>query len=157
MRVHVLGEGDVDPNPAQLAEMRELVRQAMDEGAMGVGSSLIYVPATFAETDELVALASVSARCGGMYISHMRDEGDELLESIDELVDDRAAVGRAGRNLSFQAVGAGQLGQASAAAVARVEAARAAGLQDHRRHVQLSRQLDRAQRAISPLGDGGRP
>lgn len=87
VRVHELGEGDVDPNPAQLARMRALVRQAMDEGAMGVGSSLIYAPGSFAETDELVALVTEAGRCGGMYISHMRSEGDRILQSVDELIE----------------------------------------------------------------------
>lgn len=87
VRVHELGEGDVDPDPAQLARMRALVRQAMDEGAMGVGSSLIYAPGSFAETDELVALVTEAGRCGGMYISHMRSEGDRVLQSVDELID----------------------------------------------------------------------
>src|SRR5207253_9420743 len=87
VRVHELGEGDVDPNPAQLARMRALVRQAMDEGAMGLGSALIYAPGSFAETDELVALASEAGRCGGMYISHMRSEGDRILQSVDELIE----------------------------------------------------------------------
>ncbi len=127
VRVHVLGEGDVDPTPTQLSEMRELVRQAMDEGAMGVGSSLIYVPATFAETDELVALASVSARCGGMYISHMRDEGDQLLESIDELVTIARRSGGPAEIYHFKQSGRANWGK-QAAAVARVEAARATGL-----------------------------
>lgn len=127
VRVHVLGEGDVDPNPAQLAAMRDLVRQAMDEGAMGVGSSLIYVPATFAETDELVALASVSARCGGMYISHMRDEGETLLESIDELVEIARRSGGPAEIYHFKQSGRANWGKIGAA-VARVEAARAAGL-----------------------------
>ncbi len=87
VRMHEVGEGDVDPTPAQLARMRELVRNAMNEGAMGVGSSLIYAPGNFAETDELVALVSEAGRCGGMYISHMRSEGDRLLEAVDELVE----------------------------------------------------------------------
>jgi N-acyl-D-amino-acid deacylase len=87
VRVHELGEGDVDPNPAQLARMRALVRQAMDEGAMGVGSSLIYAPGSFAETGELVALVTEAGRCGGMYISHMRSEGDRILQSVDELIE----------------------------------------------------------------------
>ncbi len=86
-RVHVLGEGDVDPTPAQLDEMRRLVRVAMEEGAMGVGASLIYAPGTFAETDELVAISAEAARCGGMYIAHMRSEGERLLEAIDETVE----------------------------------------------------------------------
>ena len=127
VRIHVLGEGDVDPTPAQLEQMRELVRQAMDEGAMGVGSSLIYVPASFAETDELVALASVSARCGGLYISHMRDEGDKLLESIDELVTIARRSGGPAEIYHLKQSGRANWGKLGAA-VARVEAARAAGL-----------------------------
>jgi N-acyl-D-amino-acid deacylase len=87
VRIHELGEGDVDPTPAQLERMRGLVRQAMDEGAMGVGSALMYAPANFAETDEIVALVSEAGRCGGMYISHMRSEGDDILRSIDELIE----------------------------------------------------------------------
>ena len=86
-RVYVLGESDVDPTPAQLDEMRGLVRSAMEEGALGIGASLIYAPGTFAETDELVAISSEAARCGGMYIAHMRSEGDRLLEAIDETVE----------------------------------------------------------------------
>ena len=127
VRTHVLGEGDVDPTPAQLKQMRELVRQAMDEGALGVGSSLIYVPATFAETDELVALASVSARCGGLYISHMRDEGDKLLESIDELVTIARRSGGPAEIYHLKQSGRANWSKLGAA-VARVEAARAAGL-----------------------------
>ncbi len=70
IRIHELGEADVDPTPEQLERMRALVRQAMQEGALGVGSALIYAPANYAETPELVALASEAGRCGGMYISH---------------------------------------------------------------------------------------
>jgi N-acyl-D-amino-acid deacylase len=66
--------------------MRALVRQAMKDGALGVGSSLIYAPATYAETPELVALTTEAAKCGGMYISHMRSEGNKLLEGIDERI-----------------------------------------------------------------------
>ena len=86
-RVHVLGEGDVDPTPAQLEDMRRLVHVAMEEGALGVGASLIYAPGTFAETDELVAISAEAARCGGSYIAHMRSEGDRLLEAIDETLE----------------------------------------------------------------------
>ena len=127
VRIHVLGEDDVDPTPAQLEQMRELVRQAMDEGALGVGSSLIYVPAAFAETDELVALATVSARCGGMYISHMRGEGDKLLESIDELVTIARRSGGPAEIYHLKQSGRANWGKLGAA-VARVEAARAEGL-----------------------------
>jgi N-acyl-D-amino-acid deacylase len=67
--------------------MQHVVRKSMEEGAMGVGSALIYVPGTFAETDELVALASTSARCGGVYMTHMRSEGRGLVEAVDETID----------------------------------------------------------------------
>jgi N-acyl-D-amino-acid deacylase len=87
VRVHELGEKDVDPTAAQLGRMRGLVREAMKEGALGVGSSLIYAPAFYAETPELAALTSEAGKCGGMYISHMRSEGGKLLESVDELID----------------------------------------------------------------------
>jgi N-acyl-D-amino-acid deacylase len=86
VRRHEVGEKDLDPTPAQLKRMQLLVRQAMKEGAMGVGSSLIYAPATYAETPELVAITSEAAKCGGMYISHMRSEGNKLLEAVDELI-----------------------------------------------------------------------
>jgi N-acyl-D-amino-acid deacylase len=69
-----LGEGDVDPTPGQLDKMRALVRTAMNEGALGVGSFLIYAPAAYAETPELIALVAEAKRCGGMYISHMRSK-----------------------------------------------------------------------------------
>lgn len=87
VRVHELGEGDVDPTPEQLTRMRKLVSDAMEDGAVGLGSSLIYAPASYAETPELAALATESARCGGMYISHMRSEADRLLPAVDELIE----------------------------------------------------------------------
>jgi len=86
-RVHELGEKDVDPTPEQLARMKALVRSAMNEGALGLGSSMIYAPAAYAETPELIALATESARCGGMYISHMRSEGDRIEAAVDELIE----------------------------------------------------------------------
>lgn len=86
IRIHELGKKDVDPTPEQLDRMRAMVRQAMEEGAMGVGSALIYAPANYAETAELVALASEAGRCGGMYISHMRSEADNIGEAIDEVI-----------------------------------------------------------------------
>ena len=86
VRVHELGEKDVDPTPEQLDRMRALVRTAMKEGALGVGSSMIYAPASYAETPELIAITSEAGKCGGMYISHMRSEGDRLVEAVDELI-----------------------------------------------------------------------
>jgi N-acyl-D-amino-acid deacylase len=85
-RIHVLGHEDRAPTPDELDRMRALVRQAMEEGALGVASSLIYPPGNFAETDELVALAAVAAEHDGIYISHLRSEGARLLEATDELL-----------------------------------------------------------------------
>lgn len=126
-RVHELGEKDVDPTPAQLDRMRALVRQAMKEGAVGVGSSLIYAPATYAETPELVALATEAAKCGGTYISHMRDEGPKLLEAIDELVTISRESGAPAEIYHYKQAGKGNWDKIDAA-IAKVEEARAAGL-----------------------------
>jgi N-acyl-D-amino-acid deacylase len=87
VRIHELGEGDVDPTPEQLTRMRALVRAAMEEGALGVGSSLIYAPASYAETPELTALVTEAGRCGGMYISHMRSEGSRVVAAVAELIE----------------------------------------------------------------------
>ncbi len=127
VRIHELGEKDVDPTPAQLARMRELVRVAMDEGAMGVGSSLIYAPGNFAETDELVALVSEAGRCGGMYISHMRSEGDRLVEAVDELIEISRRSGAPAEIYHLKMAGRDNWGKLDTV-VRRVEAARAAGL-----------------------------
>ncbi|HEY0311441.1 MAG TPA: D-aminoacylase [Allosphingosinicella sp.] len=127
LRIHELGEGDVQPNPAQLDRMRALVREAMNEGAMGVGSSLIYAPATFAKTRELTALVAEAGKCGGMYISHMRDEGPRLLEAIDELTQIAADAHAPAEIYHYKQSGRDNWGKLDAA-IARVEAARARGL-----------------------------
>jgi N-acyl-D-amino-acid deacylase len=127
VRVHELGERDVDPTPEQLGRMRALVRAAMDEGAMGVGSSLIYAPAYFAEAPELTALAAEAGKCGGMYISHIRDEGPKLLDAIDELVTISAQSGAPAEIYHFKQSGKSNWGKIGEA-IARVEAARARGL-----------------------------
>ena len=86
VREYVVGYDDVAPTPEQLKQMQELVRQAMREGALGVGSSLIYAPASYAKTDELIALCKAAGEFDGSYISHMRSEGDRFLEALDELI-----------------------------------------------------------------------
>ncbi|HEX7719053.1 MAG TPA: D-aminoacylase, partial [Woeseiaceae bacterium] len=86
VRENVIGFDDRAPTPSELQEMQALVREAMEEGALGVGSSLIYAPAFYAQTDELIALARAAAEYDGMYISHMRSEGNQLLEAVDELL-----------------------------------------------------------------------
>jgi N-acyl-D-aspartate/D-glutamate deacylase len=86
VRVHEIGYADRAPTPEELERMRALVRTAMEEGAMGVSSALIYAPGFYAKTDELIALSNVASEYRGMYISHMRSEGNRLLEAIDELM-----------------------------------------------------------------------
>jgi N-acyl-D-amino-acid deacylase len=93
VRTYVLGEGDVQPSAAQLEQMRTLVHQAMEQGALGVTTALIYSPNDYARTPELIALASEAARCGGIYSAHMRSEGDRLLEAVQETVDISRASG----------------------------------------------------------------
>jgi N-acyl-D-amino-acid deacylase len=126
VRVHELGEKDVDPTPAQLTRMRALVRQAMKEGALGVGSSLIYAPATYAETPELIALTTEAGKCGGMYISHMRSEGNKLLEAIDELIQISRESGAPAEIYHFKQGGEPNWGKLDAA-IAKIEAARTSG------------------------------
>src|SRR2546429_238036 len=87
VRTNVLGERDVQPTAAQLERMRTLLRQPMEEGALGVTTALIYSPNQYARTPELMALASEAARCGGIYSVHMRSEGDRLIEAVQETVD----------------------------------------------------------------------
>jgi N-acyl-D-amino-acid deacylase len=87
VRVHVLGFANRPPDSEELERMRELVRQAMRDGALGVASALIYAPGAFAQIDELVALAEAAARSNGIYISHIRSEGDRLIEGVRELVE----------------------------------------------------------------------
>ena len=125
-RIYVLGEGDVDPTPEQLKQMRALVTQAMEDGAMGVASALIYAPGTYAETDELVALSTEAGRCGGMYISHMRSEGDRLLEAVDELIDISRRSGAPAEIFHLKESGRDNWGKLDAV-IAHVEAARAKG------------------------------
>lgn len=126
VRIHVLGEGDVDPTLEQLAAMRALVVKAMEDGAMGVGSSLIYAPGSYAETDELAALVGEAGRCGGFYISHMRSEGNRLLEAIDELIEISRRAGAPAEIYHLKASGRPNWGKLDAA-LAKIEAARAGG------------------------------
>ncbi|HEX4963238.1 MAG TPA: D-aminoacylase [Thermoanaerobaculia bacterium] len=86
VRRMVLGDDDKQPTPAQLEEMRALVREAMEQGAVGVSTSLQYPPAPYAKTEELIALATEAARYGGIYATHMRSEGDGIMAAIDEAV-----------------------------------------------------------------------
>lgn len=86
IREHVIGLEDKKPTPQQLDEMRALVKQEMEAGALGIGSSLIYAPAFYASTEELIELCKVAAQYRGKYISHMRSEGNRLEEAVQELI-----------------------------------------------------------------------
>ena len=127
VRIHEIGYEDRPPTPEEMDRMRELVRQAMEEGALGVGSSLIYAPAFYAQTDELVELCKAASRYDGMYISHMRSEGKRFLEALDELITIAREANlpaeiyhlKAGGELNWPLL---------EKAIAKVEAARAEGL-----------------------------
>jgi N-acyl-D-amino-acid deacylase len=127
LRVHEVGYANRPPTPEELARMRKLTDQAMEEGALGVGSSLIYAPAFYAGTDELVALCEEAAKYGGMYISHMRSEGNRLLEAMDELIDISRRARLPAEIYHFKAAGQQNWGKLDAA-IQKVEDARASGL-----------------------------
>ena len=128
VRIHALGEDDVTPTAAQLAGMQDLVREAMREGALGVGSSLIYPPASFAKTDELIALASAAAESGGGYVTHMRSEADRFLEALDETIAIARATGQRAGVYHLKAAGQPNWPK-MAQAIDKIERARAEGLQ----------------------------
>lgn len=128
VREHVLGQADREPTPAELDTMRGLVDQAMREGALGVGSSLIYAPAFYAKTPELVALVKVAASHGGMYISHMRSEGNRLLEAVDELITIARESGARAEIYHLKAAGRDNWGKLDAV-IQKIEAARAGGIE----------------------------
>ena len=127
IRIHELGEDDVDPTAEQLAGMQALVRQAMEEGALGVGASIIYPPAAFADTSELVALAQASAESGGGYIAHMRSEADRLDEALDETIAIARATGQQTEVYHLKAAGERNWPKMERA-IAKIQAARDAGL-----------------------------
>ena len=127
VRIHELGYADRPPTPEELERMKALARQAMKEGALGVGSSLIYAPAFYAKTDELVELSKVAAEYGGMYISHMRSEGNRLLEAIDELIAISEKAKIPAEIYHLKSAGKPNWGKLDAA-IAKIEAARKRGL-----------------------------
>jgi N-acyl-D-amino-acid deacylase len=127
VRTYVLGEGDVQPTPQQLEEMRALVHSAMEEGALGVTTMLIYAPATYAKTPELMALAEESARCGGIYTTHMRSEGDRIEAAVQETIDIAKASGAPAEIYHLKLAGRDNWGKLDPV-VAMIEGARASGV-----------------------------
>lgn len=105
LRIHAMGYDDREPTPEELAEMKRLLHQAMQEGAMGLSAALIYPPAYYADTDELMDLASVAAGYNGMYISHIRSEGSQIIDALDEFLEIISLTGVTGEIYHLKAAG----------------------------------------------------
>ncbi|MGI9168883.1 MAG: N-acyl-D-amino-acid deacylase family protein [Caulobacteraceae bacterium] len=127
VRANLLGEADVQPDAGQLAAMRALVRRAMEDGALGLTTALIYAPNEYARTPELIDLARESARCGGIYIAHMRSEGDRLLEAVDETIAIAKGSGAPAEIYHLKEAGRDNWDKLDPL-IAKVEGARAAGV-----------------------------
>ena len=128
VRENVLGSKNMAPNAQELEKMRALVRQAMEEGSMGIGSSLIYAPGFYAKTDELIEICKVAAQYDGMYISHLRSEGNRFTEAVDELI--RIANDAKIRSEIYHLKAAGKQNWGKIEAViAKIDSANKAGLQ----------------------------
>ena len=128
LRIHEVGYDDRPPTDEELDRMRALVVEAMEEGALGIGSSLIYAPAFYAQTDELIELSKVAAEYDGMYISHMRSEGNALLESIDELLTIAREAGIRSEIYHLKAAGEANWDKLDTA-ISKIESARTQGLE----------------------------
>jgi len=127
-RVYVLGRENRAPSSAELQQMLDVTRKAMDDGAFGLASALIYAPGAYAKTDELIALANVAGAHGGIYISHMRSEGNRLVEAVDELITIAREAHLPAEIYHLKAAGR-QNWPKMDEVIAHVNAARAAGLQ----------------------------
>ncbi len=127
LRTHVIGFENRPATSDELEAMKDLTRTAMEEGAVGISSSLLYAPSMYASTEELVALSKVAAEYDGMYISHIRNEGDRLLESIDELIHISKAAGIHAEVYHLKASSKHNWGKLDTA-IAKIDSARTAGL-----------------------------
>lgn len=127
VRTYVLGEADVQPSAQQLEQMRGLVHQAMEQGALGITTMLIYAPATYAKTPELIALAQESARCGGIYTTHMRSEGDRIESALQETIEIAKASGAPAEIYHLKISGKDNWGKIDGV-IAAIDKARAAGV-----------------------------
>ncbi len=127
LRIHTVGFEDRRPTTKEMQTMRELVRDEMEQGALGIGSSLIYAPAFYADTNELIELCKVAAAYDGLYISHIRSEGNRLLESVDELIKIAREANIGAEIYHLKAAGKDNWGKLDAV-IQKVEDARAEGL-----------------------------
>ncbi|MCX6334746.1 MAG: D-aminoacylase, partial [Bacteroidia bacterium] len=128
LRIYTIGYENRPPSQGELDTMKLLVRQAMEEGAVGLSSALEYVPASFADTEELTALCKVASEYSGMYISHVRNEDDRLLESMDELISVAKEANVRSEIYHFKQVGKTNWDKLDAA-VMKIDSARSARLQ----------------------------
>lgn len=128
VRIYAIGYEDRVPTPDELDTMRMLVRQGMEEGAVGVSSALEYVPAAFAEPEELIELCKEAAKYDGMYISHLRNEGDFLLEGLDELIHVAKEANIRSEVYHFKQVGLANWDKLDPA-IAKIDSAREAGVE----------------------------
>lgn len=126
-RVYVMGRGNREPSLEEMSKMRQLVSDAMKEGAFGVASALIYAPGAYAKTSELIELSKAAAPYGGMYVSHLRSEGNRLVEAVDELITIARQAGVAAEIYHLKAAGTGNWSKLDEV-IRHVEAARASGL-----------------------------
>ena len=126
-RTQVLGMENRAPNPAELAQMQKIIADTMADGALGMSTGLVYVPANYAKPDEVVAMAKVAACWGGIYVSHMRDEGAGVLDSVAEVIEVADKAGLPGQINHHKAMGSTQWGW-SVKTLAMIDEARARGL-----------------------------
>jgi len=126
-RIHQIGYADRPPTAVELERMKQLARQAMKEGAMGVSSSLVYTPACYAKTDELIALAQIAAEYEGLYISHLRSEGNDFLGALEEFLRIAREAGVRAEIYHLKAAGSANWPKLDSV-IARIEAARQSGL-----------------------------
>ena len=155
LRVHEVGYDDRPATADELERMQDLVRQAMREGAMGVGSSLIYAPGNFADTDELIALVSAAAEYDGTYITHMRSEGSRLEEAVQEVIKIASLTSAPAEIYHLKASGQSNWHKLSNV-FDMIESARREGALHYCRHVYLPRRQYRAQRDDAVVGPGRR-
>ena len=141
IRAKEVGLDNRPPTPAELDRMRDDVRVAMREGAMGLTTALIYTPAVFSKTDELVALAKIASESGGMYIAHIRSEGDRLLEAIDETIDIARQASIPAEIYHLKASAQSNLGKMTQA-IAKNRCGAQSGTEDHRRYVHIHGRID---------------
>ena len=127
LRINTVGYEDREPNPKELKLMTDLVHQGMKEGALGIGSSLIYAPAFYSSTKELIEICKVAAQYDGMYISHMRSEGNKILESVDELMTIAKEAGIRSEIYHLKQSGKKNWGKLDAV-IQKIDSARTAGL-----------------------------